>query len=146
MAKGNPDELAVLLQRLNAVLNGREARGSLALLQETGLSLPHVVALYALDAKGPLSISALAAGVRLSLAATSQLVDRLVEKRFVARAESRADRRVKTVRLTASGRRTLRSIHRTRSRELAAALGRVPRATREALARALVAALGHLEA
>jgi len=139
-------EVAALLQRLNATLNGREARQSLALLQRSGLSLPHVVSLYVLRGKGPQSMSELASALHLSLAATSQLVDRLVENGFVERAEAKGDRRFKTVQLKPKGRRTLESLHQVRERELSVAVGRLPEEIQEDLARVLATTLAYLEA
>jgi DNA-binding MarR family transcriptional regulator len=108
------------------------------------LSLPHVVSLYVLD-KGAKSMTELAAALRLSLAATSQLVDKLVENRFVERTEALEDRRFKTVRLRPAGRRTLKSLHRARHLELSATVAKLPRAVQRELAHALAAALTHLE-
>ncbi|MHB8416460.1 MAG: MarR family winged helix-turn-helix transcriptional regulator [Myxococcales bacterium] len=144
MREGNR-ELAELIQRLNTVLSGREAVRSLALLQRSGLGLPQVVALYVLAGAGPRSMSQLAAALHLSLAATSQLVDKLVEAGLVARAEAKGDRRFKTVTLLKLGRKTLDALHRARAQELSASLTKLPREVQHRLGSALEAALAYLE-
>lgn len=141
----DPQGLAALMQRLNAVLNGREAAQSLSLLQRTGLSFPQVVALYALAGSGPQTLTQLASAVHLSLAATSQLVDRLVERGYVERTEAAGDRRFKTIRILKPGSRALQSLHELRRRELSVALSRLPAKVARELRAAVESALAHLE-
>jgi DNA-binding MarR family transcriptional regulator len=57
--------------------------------------------LYDVDAMAP---SALAAKMGMTKGAISKLADRLVDKRLVARTESREDRRAHRLSLTATGR------------------------------------------
>ncbi len=72
---------------------------------ELELSLSQVRAIYALSqAIEPLPINALAERIGLSVAAAGRIVDLLVTAGMVARDESPADRRVKLVTVTASGR------------------------------------------
>jgi len=90
-------------------------------------------------------MTGLAEALHLSLAAASQLVDRLVASGFVERSEARADRRVKMVSLLPEGKRTLQSLHRTRTRELSAAVAKLPDDVQKDLSRVLTAALDHFE-
>src|SRR5262245_48970440 len=99
-------DLVGLLQRFNAVINGRSGEQSLTLMHETGLTFPQIIVLYVLEPSGsPLTISQIAETTRLSPGAASQMVDRLVEGGYVSRAEDAEDRRVRRVALRPAGRK-----------------------------------------
>ena len=79
------------------------ADDTLGLMSKAGLTMPQVVALHLLAERSPLSVSAIAACLKLSPAATSRLVDRLVDAAFVTRSEDTVDRRLRCVAITAAG-------------------------------------------
>jgi MarR family transcriptional regulator, 2-MHQ and catechol-resistance regulon repressor len=62
--------------------------------------------------KGPMPVNAIGPKVNLSPGSVSVAVDRLYEKGLVSRVESESDRRVRTVSLTAKGRRVFVPIFR----------------------------------
>lgn len=66
-------------------------------------SLSRMLALLHLSARGPQTISQLAWAIPLSHAATSRMVDGLLQLGLVDRREDQADRRHKVVRITADG-------------------------------------------
>ena len=61
----------------------------LAIMAETGLTLPQVLTLFRLHDHSPQCVSSIAAVLHLSQPATSQLLDRLVHEGLVDRAEDR---------------------------------------------------------
>jgi DNA-binding MarR family transcriptional regulator len=69
-----------------------------------GLSMPQMGLLMRLYHKGSCDVTAISRYSGVTNAATSQLVDRLVEKQLVERCEDVQDRRVKQLSLSPSGR------------------------------------------
>ena len=67
------------------------------------LNLQEVRALGSIGAAGPMTMSALAERVQLSLSSITTLVDKLEKKKFVARERKATDRRVIEVALTSTG-------------------------------------------
>ena len=94
---------SALLRELISYILHRSAGENLRVMCEANLSMPQMVTLHLLGKRGALTISALADSLRLSLAATSHLVDRMVQLGFVARTEDASDRRQKLVALTPTG-------------------------------------------
>jgi DNA-binding MarR family transcriptional regulator len=78
-------------------------------ISELDLSLTQLKGLSVLDehVEEALSVKALSERLGLSLAATSRSVDGLVKRKLIERDEDPDDRRVRRVRLTARGRRTV---------------------------------------
>jgi DNA-binding MarR family transcriptional regulator len=73
-------------------------------LREEDFSLAQIAALHVLDQQGAMRVTALADTLALSPSAGSRLVDGLVQRGLVGRAEDPQDRRAKTLVLTAEGR------------------------------------------
>src|SRR5580704_11109245 len=103
MAKPEGDDPASLFQRFIGAANRQTAGKSTMFMYESGLTFPQIIVMYALTWEGPQAISVLAGKLRLSVAATSQLVDRLVDAEYVAREEDPNDRRVRIVRMRPKG-------------------------------------------
>jgi DNA-binding MarR family transcriptional regulator len=122
--------LAELIQRFNTEVNGRAPSGSLTLMHESGLSLPQIIVLSALQAAGTQSISQIAELTRLSAPAASQLVDRLVEGGYISREADPSDRRVRVVAIRAKGAKLVEQLSHVRRDELEQACARLPRALR----------------
>jgi DNA-binding MarR family transcriptional regulator len=116
----------MLFQRLIGAANRETAGKSTMYLYESGLTFPQIIVMYALTWEGPQPISTLAQTLRLSLAATSQLVDRLVDGGYVAREEDPDDRRVRVVRMRPSGKQFMSRLNEIRRRELSEAFDRLP--------------------
>jgi len=128
---------AMLFQRLIGVANRETAGASTMFMYESGLTFPQIIVMYALTWLGPLPISTLAEKLRLSLGATSQLVDRLVQEQYVAREENPDDRRVKLVRMRPHGKQFMDRLNEIRRRELTEALDRLPSKVRGRLTEVL---------
>lgn len=124
--KYDENDPAVLFQRLIGLANRETAGASTMFMYESGLTFPQIIVMYALTWLGPLPISTLAEKLRLSLAATSQLVDRLVQEQYVAREENPDDRRVKLVRVRPHGKQFMERLNDIRRRELTEAFDRLP--------------------
>ena len=90
--------------RLNSLTNNVLSRGQ--------LNLPQYNALSAIAPGSPLSMGRLTEALCVSMAAVTNLVDRLVELGLVRRGRDRRDRRVVLVEPTAKGRRTVEQVQR----------------------------------
>jgi DNA-binding MarR family transcriptional regulator len=135
--KYDPRDPAVLFQRLIGLANRETAGASTMFMYESGLTFPQIIVMYVLTWMGPLPMSTLAQRLRLSLAATSQLVDRLVDGQFVAREEDPEDRRVRLVRMRPHGKHFMDRLDEMRRRELGDAFDRLPARVRERLTEVL---------
>ena len=84
-------------------IHRRSADDTLAVMNEAGLTMAQMVALHLLDPPGPMSVSSIAACLKLSPPATSHLVDRMVVAGLVGRTEDPDDRRHKRIAITRRG-------------------------------------------
>jgi DNA-binding MarR family transcriptional regulator len=130
-------EIGNLVGDLMGLVHRRSAGGTLALMNEAGLTMAQMVTLYILDHAGPQSVTAIASFLNLSPAATSHLVDRLVGLGFVGRTEDQEDRRQKRVAITPAGRTLAARVHQERAREFASALALVTPELQRQFARVL---------
>ncbi len=140
----SPRDPAPLVQRLIGLVNRKSAGESTALMHASGLTMPQIVVLFALR-RAEASISELAQRLRMSLPATSQLVDRLVEAGLIDRTEDPADRRVRRISILPAGLRFLEQFGEMRSREIEEALRSLSADTRALLAAALTRVVAELE-
>ena len=108
-------------------------------VEEADLSLTQLKAMHVLAASDEdLSLNGLSERLGgLSLPTLSRAVEALVQRGYVSRAEDAADRRMKRLRLTAKGRRTIDKLIEIRAREFEAVLDTLTDDERERLARAL---------
>jgi DNA-binding MarR family transcriptional regulator len=114
-------------------------------ISELDLSLTQLKGLSALDehAEEALSVKALSERLGLSLAATSRSVDGLVKRKLIERDEDPDDRRVRRVRLTARGRRTVERLVEIRVAALERLVDSFDDEQREKLADALDSIIEH---
>ncbi|HAV76406.1 MAG TPA: hypothetical protein DCX53_03535 [Anaerolineae bacterium] len=82
----------------------RSMRGWGLFAKSTGLSMPQFSILMQLHHKGSCGVSDISERFDISNAAASQLVDKLVQNRFIKREEDPHDRRAKLLNLTDKGR------------------------------------------
>lgn len=82
----------------------RSMRGWWRYAKSTGLSMPQFSILMQLHHKGPCGMSGISEGYDITPAATSQLVDKLVQSGLIQRVEDPNDRRAKLLSLTDKGR------------------------------------------
>jgi DNA-binding MarR family transcriptional regulator len=146
MPKVNSSQhLAQLIARFSEAIHRRSSRESISVMHQSGLTMPQLIVLYILIRAGMQSVSSLSGKIRLSLAATSQLVDRLVRTGLVTRTEGKTDRRVRIVKITVRGRQLVAKLERVRSEELAEGIGALPEALQQNLTHAMEAVVTALE-
>jgi len=110
-------QLANLIEEMMSHIHRRSADDTLAVMNEAGLTMAQMVALHLLTHLGPVSVSAIAACLKLSRPAASHLLDRMVTAGLVGRSEDPVDRRQKRIVITASGRELIESTQENRTRE-----------------------------
>lgn len=119
------------LQRFLQLYVRRSIRDMHGLLRELQLSMPQMGTLHFLAAEGGQSVSAIATHLDLSLAATSHLVERLVQRGLLTRVEDPHDRRQKLVEIAPDGAALVRGIQQRAAAAFGALLAPVPRELRE---------------
>ncbi len=107
-------ELARLIETFMQLLHQMSAGDTLALMHESGLTLPQMVALHVTRNAGPVPLSLLGDVLRLSPSAVSHLVDRLVERQMLDRSEDPDDRRQKRLVLAPAGEELLSRLDHSR--------------------------------
>jgi DNA-binding MarR family transcriptional regulator len=101
-----PEALARRLLKTFRLLHNADLKAmddSLTMMNESGLTVPQLIALHVLRSEGARSVGEIADRTRLSQPATSHLVDRLVAMGFVVRVEDENDRRQKQISLGPKG-------------------------------------------
>jgi DNA-binding MarR family transcriptional regulator len=81
----------------------RSMRGWSQFAKSTGLSMPQFSILMQLHHKGPCGMSQISERFDISNAAASQLAEKLVQNKYIERAEDPKDRRAKVLQLTKKG-------------------------------------------
>ena len=81
-----------------------------AFLSEGGLNFPQYTALLALNELGEATMSQLSRQLRVTMGASTNIVDKLVRSNYVSRERSTEDRRVVRVKLKAKGREVLEGV------------------------------------
>ena len=115
--KAQPAKLASLIEEMMSHIHRRSADDTLAVMNEAGLTMAQMVALHLLTHLGPVSVSSIAACLKLSPPATSHLVDRMVIAGLVGRSEDPTDRRHKRIAITSTGRELIEGTNERRTRE-----------------------------
>jgi MarR family transcriptional regulator, organic hydroperoxide resistance regulator len=133
-----------LLRELMCLVIQRSAGEMMRIMAAEGLSMPQMVSLHMLRDCGPLSISAIAEKLSLSLAATSHLVDRMVQHDLVLRSEDTTDRRQKRVAIAPSGKALLERLVQARLREATQIMAGLPPELHEQLDQVLEQVVGQL--
>jgi DNA-binding MarR family transcriptional regulator len=140
------DETARLFVSAMHALMHTAPRSDMEFLARTGLTLPQIITMHALRRHGLRTVSDVAGCSRLSPAATSHMVERLVRQGLLVREEDPDDRRQRRVSLTEQGRQLVDDIEEARLAMVATALGQLQAATRRRLAEALQAVVDDVEA
>jgi DNA-binding MarR family transcriptional regulator len=103
-------QLTATLQKCAAIFMRRSMRQVLRIAKEDGLSMSQVGAMLHIHRMGVSGVSDIGDDLRVSSAAASQMLDRLVGQGLVVRSEDPRDRRVKQIVLTEAGQRRLQEI------------------------------------
>lgn len=96
------------------IFMSRSMHRFMAQARESGLSMPQIGALMRVHRQGGLPVSDISKEMGTTLAATSQMVDRLVQQGLITRSEDPNDRRVRQIALTERGRTILEASLRAR--------------------------------
>jgi len=102
------DPLIHLLQDWTGALMRRSMQGMIHYMKENELSMSQVGALFQVN-RGSSNVSDLGEGLGISIAAASQMLERLVQQGLIVRVEDPQDRRVKHLTLTDKGRRIMQA-------------------------------------
>jgi DNA-binding MarR family transcriptional regulator len=113
--------------------------GFAAQLAELGLGFSQLAALYAMDGVETMTVADLAEQIGRSPSATSRLVTALVGRGLVRRHEEVADRRQRTLEVTAEGRALLKRIDGARAEEFLAIVRPLPPSERALVAMGVAA-------
>jgi DNA-binding MarR family transcriptional regulator len=117
---------------------------TLTVLTDESVTLQQVLLLRRVEQTGKCTPSEIAARMRMSLPAVSQMIDRLFVLGLLVRTESQDDRRRKDVAVTPRGGRLLQRIRKARASEYAAGVAALPPALCSDLAKLLRNALAGL--
>jgi MarR family transcriptional regulator, organic hydroperoxide resistance regulator len=105
----------------------RSAGGSgLEMMQESGITLPQMIALHRLSACPSMAVSELAQDLGMAMSTVSVLVQRLVLKQWASRTENPLDRRAKLLAITKSGEALISSLERQRTASLSKGMQSLP--------------------
>jgi DNA-binding MarR family transcriptional regulator len=99
------------------------------------VTLAQCIVLMEIDEGGELSMSQLAASLRLDNSTLSRTIESLVGKGLVERLRDDGDRRVVLIRLTQEGKSVCRAIHQENDEHCRCVLGRIPASKRAAVIR-----------
>ncbi|MCB9134459.1 MAG: MarR family transcriptional regulator [Anaerolineales bacterium] len=106
------DDVTINLQKLMETFMRRSMHKFIFYAKERGLSMSQIGALFAIRRKGTCGVSDIGDELGITPAATSQMLNRLVDENLIERSEDPGDRRVKRLVLTQIGTQTLQdSIH-----------------------------------
>jgi DNA-binding MarR family transcriptional regulator len=117
--------------------------GFAAQLGELNLGFTQLAAMYALEDSGTMTVADLADALARSPSATSRLVESLVERQLVERAQDQEDRRQRTVALTGRGKALLGLVDRARAEEFLSIVRPLPSAERAVVAMGVAALATH---
>lgn len=131
-------EVAELFIKATMAIHAHGMGRSLSVMNESGLTFTQLMTLHLLRQRGPHSVGEIAGHTKLSKAATSHLVERLVQMGMVRREEHEGDRRKKRVAVSNKGNALLDRINTARTSGLFKAFSSLSGGARKALAKALV--------
>lgn len=99
----NTDPFVATFHRWIDVFMNRSMRRFIHFARESGLSMSMIGALFHLNKMGSTGVTDLGDHLGVTSAASSQMLDRLVQQKLILRTEDPADRRVKQIVLTEKG-------------------------------------------
>jgi DNA-binding MarR family transcriptional regulator len=134
----NLSGLASALERIEAIAMRQAIPEFLRHVTALDLTTAQVSSLYHLTVHGHRSVSELAEAVGLSMPATSALVERLVQRELVERAEDPDNRRQKRLALTPHGKALVEQLEQARSGAFLRLFGTLPPALRERFEQVLI--------
>ncbi|WP_051935399.1 MarR family winged helix-turn-helix transcriptional regulator [Deinococcus sp. YIM 77859] len=143
-ASAEATQLGEEMKRLHRWISGRVLIHMQDELQDHDLTFPQMTALHQLRAHAPLTVTALAKTLSLSVPATSHLVERLVRRGLAQRRENPENRREKLVLPSAQGLQLVARMDEQFIGAYVAVFGRLRPATVRAATAAMQALLAEL--
>jgi DNA-binding MarR family transcriptional regulator len=110
----NEIEVTGRLEKLLETFMRRSMHNFILSAKERGLSMSQIGALFVIHRKGSCGVSDIGDHLGITAAATSQMLNRLVEQDLIERTEDPVDRRLKRIVLTPDGTQTLQDSVRAR--------------------------------
>lgn len=101
------DPLVTTLQEAFAIIRRRLMRNMFTYAKGQGLTMPQMGAMFHINQSGGCGISDIGNDLGVTNSAASQMMDRLVQIRYISRTEDPSDRRGKLLVLTDKGRQVL---------------------------------------
>jgi DNA-binding MarR family transcriptional regulator len=101
------EEIRSSLRRMVLLIMHRSMHGLIGFSHERGLSMSQLASLFQIHRSASCGVGDVAKRLGISNAASSQLLDKLVQQQLVERSEDPQDRRGKRLRLTETGKRLL---------------------------------------
>jgi DNA-binding MarR family transcriptional regulator len=143
-SKPDPNQAGDALRRLVDLASHRSG-AVVALMNEASVTLPQVLLISRVERVGSASLSDLAEDSSASVAALSQMIERLVQQALLRRAEDPLDRRRKAIGATPRARALLRKLEAARSADYELGLVSLDPELRTRLAAMLERAVAHIE-
>lgn len=143
MSRPRQTSLGRLVARFLAEMHRYDGGRTLPVLHQSGLTTPQLAVLDLV--RIPCTASAVAAHLGLSRPATSQLVQKLVERGLLIRSEGKSDRRERALVLSQAGETLLGEIASARAARFEAALAVLPAGVAARLKSGLSAAVEALQ-
>jgi DNA-binding MarR family transcriptional regulator len=139
--RGNEAAIDRILETMRTMQTGVSDRvmGHFTSIQDLDFTLPQFMVLYYLSRhrEDPLTVSQLASVITLSQPATSQLIDRLLQRGLLMRRENPEDRRQKLISISDEGVSLLDRIENRREEKMRAMFAAIPTETLERMQHAL---------
>jgi len=104
------DQLVSTLDEWSKVFMKNSMRNFIHYSKESGLSMSQIGALFRVFHKGNSAVSDIGEELGITIAAASQMLERLVQQGLILRSEDPCDRRMKQIVLTDKGRQVLQGI------------------------------------
>lgn len=101
------------LQRLVSLLMRIGMQNHYQFVRKQGLSVPQMMILYHIHRRGGATVSDIGEEFRISSAAASQILDRLVQQGYLIRREHPQDRRIKEHSITETGKKLVEASWKT---------------------------------
>ncbi|HEY0404885.1 MAG TPA: MarR family transcriptional regulator [Pyrinomonadaceae bacterium] len=145
MARRTPDKLEEILNSFAEVMSMILLELHQQHLAELDLTVSQAQALKALKNRGQMPTGQLAAELRISAPAITQLTDRLVRKNLIARQTAEGDRRTVLVALSVKGKRLMEQMRKRRCEIFSRALQQLDEVEREEVTASLEKVIAALE-
>jgi DNA-binding MarR family transcriptional regulator len=138
-------QLTTLLRTITRMIGRRAMGETLQLIQGADLSVPQLAALMVIQREGALTLTALSAGLNMSLSNTSYVTDQLVKRDLLTRCEDHTDRRQKVIALSQTAVELLDQIIQVRITSIEDTMVAVPIELRQQLEAVLAQVVPYLQ-